>query len=76
MKDPDSNGGRLTNFARRLELRQVLHGTLGTLASELKPIVLVNPRGTLGLNVEGANQAQSFDELWKIACRSGISGLP
>ena len=27
----------------------------------LKPIVLVNPRGTLGLNVEGANQAQSLD---------------
>ena len=59
-----------------LELRQVLHGTLAALASELKPVVLVNPRGALGLDAEGANQAQSFDQLWEIASRSCISGLP
>jgi hypothetical protein len=33
-------------------------------------MVLVNPRGALGLDAERANQAQSFDQLWKIARRS------
>ena len=37
---------------------------------------LVNPRGALGLDAEGANQAQSFAQLGKIARRSGLSGLP
>lgn len=46
------------------------------LASELKPVVLVNPRGALGLDAEGANEAQSFDQLWEVARRSCISGLP
>ena len=46
---------------KRLKFGQVLRGTLATLASELKPVVLMNPRGPLGLDAEGANQAQSFD---------------
>ena len=58
------------------EVRQVLHGTLGAFAGELKPIVLVNPRGALGLDAASANQTQSFDQLWKIAWRGRISGLP
>jgi len=39
-------------------------------------MVLVNSRGALGLDAERANQAQSFDQLWKIARRSCISSLP
>jgi hypothetical protein len=39
-------------------------------------MVLVNPRGALGLDAERANQAQSLDQLWKIAHRSCISGVP
>ena len=61
---------------QRFEFRQVLHRSLAALASEFKPIVLVNPRGALGLDAERANQDQSFDQLWKIARRSCISGLP
>jgi DNA methylase len=60
----------------RFEVRQVLHGTLGAFAGELKPIVLVNPHGALGLDAARANQTQAFDQLWKIACRGRISGLP
>jgi hypothetical protein len=33
---------------QRLEFRQVMHRTLAALAREFKPMVLVNPRGTLG----------------------------
>lgn len=62
--------------AQRLDLRQVLHCTLSALARKLKPVVLVNPRGALGLDAESANQAQPFDQLGKVARRSGISGLP
>jgi hypothetical protein len=69
-----------TNFlpvpAQRLEFRQVLHRSLAALAGEFKPVVLVNTRGALGLDAGRANQAQSFDQLWKIARRSCISGLP
>jgi hypothetical protein len=54
----------------------VLHCTLAALASELQPVVLVNPRGALGLNAEGANQAQPFDQPWEIASRCRKSGLP
>ena len=36
----------------------MLHGTLAALASELKPVVLVNTRGALGLDAEVANEAQ------------------
>jgi hypothetical protein len=39
-------------------------------------MVLVNPRGALGLDAERSNQAQPFDQLWKIARRSCISSLP
>ena len=60
---------------QRLEFRQVMHRTLAALAREFKPMVLVNPRGTLGLDAERSNHAQSFDQLWKIARRSCISGL-
>jgi hypothetical protein len=49
---------------------------MASLAGEFKPIVLVNPRGTLGLDAERSNQAQSFDQLWKFARRSCISSLP
>src|SRR6266446_8590746 len=61
---------------QRLEFRQVLHRTLAALTGEFKPMVLVNPRGALGLDAESSNQAQSFDQLWKIARRSCISSLP
>jgi hypothetical protein len=59
--------GRECSIAsQRLEFRQVLHRTLAALAGEFKPIVLVNSRGALGLDAERANQAQSFDQLWKL----------
>jgi hypothetical protein len=61
---------------QRLEFRQVLHRTLAALTGEFKPMVLVNPRGALGVDAERANQAQSLDQLWKIARRRCISGLP
>ena len=51
---------------QRLEFRQVLHRTLAALAGEFKPMVLVNPRGALGLDAERSNQAQSFDQLGKL----------
>ena len=38
---------------QRLEFRQMLH----RLAGEFKPLVLVNPRGALGLEAERSNQA-------------------
>lgn len=59
-----------------LKVRQVLYRTLAALASELKPIVLVNSRNALGLDAEGADQRQSLDQLWEIASRDCISGLP
>jgi hypothetical protein len=34
---------------QRLQFRQVLHRTLAALAGEFKPMILVNPRGALGL---------------------------
>jgi hypothetical protein len=37
---------------QQLELRQVLLGTLAALASELKPVILVNLRSALGLDEE------------------------
>jgi hypothetical protein len=61
---------------QRLEFRQVLHGTLPALAGEFEPMILVDTRGALGLDAGCANQGQSFDQLWKIARRSCISGLP
>ena len=69
--------GRQCSVApQRLEFRQMVHHSLAVVAGEFKPMVLVNPRGALGLDAERANQAQSFDQLWKIARRSSISGLP
>src|SRR5579864_6066561 len=67
---------QLGRSRQRLELRQVLHRTLAALAGEFKPMVLVNPGGALGLDAERSNQAQSFDQLWKIARRSCISSPP
>jgi hypothetical protein len=55
---------------------QVSHCTLAALAGEFKPMILVNPRGALGLDAERSNQAQSFDQLRKIARRCCISSLP
>jgi hypothetical protein len=53
----------------------MLHGTLAALAGDFKPMILVNPRGALGLDAERANQGQSFDQLWKIARRSCINSF-
>jgi hypothetical protein len=36
----------------------------------------VNPGGAFGLDAEVANQAQSLDQLWEIARRRNIGGLP
>ena len=60
---------------QRLKLRQVLHSTLAALAGELKPIVLVDSRGTFRLDTECANSIQSFDQFRKVAVgrRIGLS---
>ena len=62
--------------AQRLQLRQVLHGALSTLAGEFEPIVLVNARGALRLDAQGPNQVQSLDQLGEITARCRVGGLP
>jgi hypothetical protein len=42
---------------QRLDLGQVLYCTLASLASQLKPVVLMNPRRALRLDAESAHQA-------------------
>jgi len=48
---------------QRLELGEMLDGTLGALTGQFEPIVLVNPGGSLGLNTKGTNQGQALDQL-------------
>ena len=57
--------------AQRLEVSQVLHGCLPTLAGELQPVILVNSVGALRFNPDRANLVQPFDQLGEIACRGG-----
>jgi hypothetical protein len=61
---------------QRLELGQMLDGTLGALTGQFEPIVLVNPRGSLGLNAKGANQGQALDQFREVPGRRRIGGLP
>ena len=43
--------------AQGLELCQVLDSTLASLASQLEPVILVNPRRTLRIDAKAANQS-------------------
>jgi len=69
-------GGERGVATQRLELRQMLDRTLGALAREPQPVVLVHARGALGLDAERAHLAQALDQLGKIAAGRRIGGLP